>query len=158
MVVILRKDNGQWAIPGGMVDEGEKVSVTLKREFFEEAQSNVEHGTSITEKLEALFDSQGKIVYIGYVDDPRNTDHAWMETVCMHFHIEDPFLSENLKLSAGDDAAKACWLTISDTEENFQNLYASHRDIVIKALLLEKEKFGDTLKNINFAESGSKLM
>ena len=36
VVVIQRKDNGQWAIPGGMVDAGESVSVTVKREFAEE--------------------------------------------------------------------------------------------------------------------------
>lgn len=37
MVTILRSDNKLWAIPGGMVDPGEKVSNTLKREFMEEA-------------------------------------------------------------------------------------------------------------------------
>ena len=36
-VSIQRKDSGEWAIPGGMVDPGEKVSVTVKREFMEEA-------------------------------------------------------------------------------------------------------------------------
>ena len=25
-------------------------------------------------------------VYAGYVDDPRNTDNAWMETVAYNFH------------------------------------------------------------------------
>lgn len=25
-------------------------------------------------------------VYKGYVDDPRNTDNAWMETVAVNFH------------------------------------------------------------------------
>ena len=25
-------------------------------------------------------------VYKGYVDDPRNTDNAWMETVACNFH------------------------------------------------------------------------
>ena len=25
-------------------------------------------------------------VYRGYVDDPRNTDNAWMETVAINFH------------------------------------------------------------------------
>ena len=25
-------------------------------------------------------------VYEGYVDDPRNTDNAWMETVAVNFH------------------------------------------------------------------------
>ena len=37
MVAIKRKDSGDWAIPGGMVDPGENVSVTVKREFAEEA-------------------------------------------------------------------------------------------------------------------------
>lgn len=27
-------------------------------------------------------------VYEGYVDDPRNTDNAWMETVAVNFHDE----------------------------------------------------------------------
>ena len=25
-------------------------------------------------------------LYAGYVDDPRNTDNAWMETVAVNFH------------------------------------------------------------------------
>ena len=28
-------------------------------------------------------------IYKGYVDDPRNTDNAWMETQAMNFHDED---------------------------------------------------------------------
>ena len=38
-------------------------------------------------QVAALFES-GKEVYRGYVDDPRNTDNAWMETTAMHFHCE----------------------------------------------------------------------
>ena len=37
MVAVQRKDTGQWAIPGGMVDDGENVSATMRREFAEEA-------------------------------------------------------------------------------------------------------------------------
>lgn len=37
MVAIRRRDNMMWAIPGGMVDAGEKATATLKREFMEEA-------------------------------------------------------------------------------------------------------------------------
>lgn len=25
-------------------------------------------------------------IYAGYVDDPRNTDNSWMETVAVNFH------------------------------------------------------------------------
>ena len=37
VVAIQRKDTRQWAIPGGMVDDGEAVSATVRREFEEEA-------------------------------------------------------------------------------------------------------------------------
>ena len=36
-VCIQRRDSGVWAIPGGMVDPGERIATTLKREFMEEA-------------------------------------------------------------------------------------------------------------------------
>ena len=44
-VAVKRCDTGQWAIPGGMVDAGESVTLTLRREFHEEA------GSSNTEEL-----------------------------------------------------------------------------------------------------------
>lgn len=40
MVAIQRRDNLMWAIPGGMVDAGEKATATLKREFIEEAMNS----------------------------------------------------------------------------------------------------------------------
>ena len=37
--------------------------------------------------LDELFAAEnGRVLYRGYVDDPRNTDHAWMETTAFHFH------------------------------------------------------------------------
>lgn len=37
ILLIRRKDTGQWALPGGMVDPSEHVSVTARRELLEEA-------------------------------------------------------------------------------------------------------------------------
>ena len=88
LVVIKRKDTGAWALPGGMVDAGEAVSQTVKREFSEEAgaltdpEAKARFGVLIDE----LFGDGGELVYTGYVDDPRNTDNAWMETAAFHFH------------------------------------------------------------------------
>lgn len=40
-VAIKRGDTGEWALPGGMVDPGEKVGVTAVREFQEEAMNSL---------------------------------------------------------------------------------------------------------------------
>ena len=34
--------------------------------------------------------SRGVDVYLGYADDARNTDNAWVETTCINFHF--PFM------------------------------------------------------------------
>ena len=130
MVVIKRKDTGDWAIPGGMVDEGETVSETLKREFMEEACAVNAHATKESNKklVNDPFKS-GVVVYQGYVDDPRNTDNAWMETTAYHFHC-DHKQARLLKLEAGDDAGKVKWVDISADSADYNHLYASHRDWV----------------------------
>lgn len=121
VVLIERQDTGEWAIPGGMVDPGEKVSATLKREFTEEALNS---GAS-PDLLETFF-SSGVEIYKGYVDDPRNTDNAWMETVAMNFHDETGDQVGQFNLEAGDDAAKVQW---SEVNSNLK-LYASHSEII----------------------------
>jgi len=131
VVLIKRKDTGDWAIPGGMVDPGEEVSVTLKREFGEEALNTVEADASAKEALEAQVDElfkNGAEVFKGYVDDPRNTDNAWMETVAMNFHDESGDVFGRFALAAGDDAGAVAWVTVSDDLK----LYASHTDFVRK--------------------------
>jgi len=40
-------------------------------------------------------------VYSGYVDDPRNTDNAWMETVVYNFHDDTGEYVGQLQLHAG---------------------------------------------------------
>lgn len=40
-MAVKRRDNGEWALPGGMVDPGEKVSATAVREFQEEAMNSL---------------------------------------------------------------------------------------------------------------------
>ena len=63
MVAIKRKDTGDWAIPGGMVDEGEKVSVTLKREFTEEAGSHLDQRSKARfDELVAQLFTKGELV------------------------------------------------------------------------------------------------
>ncbi|XP_062890586.1 ADP-ribose pyrophosphatase, mitochondrial-like isoform X3 [Mobula hypostoma] len=124
-VAICRRDNKEWAIPGGMVDPGERVSVTLRREFGEETLDSLNLSEAEKQKVKELINSlfqAGEMVYKGYVDDPRNTDNAWMETLAMNFHDETGDSVGRLNLHAGDDAAAVKWMDIQQT----QKLYASH--------------------------------
>eukprot|EP00966_Prymnesium_polylepis_P079093 1833070-Prymnesium_polylepis.1 len=112
VVVIERSDTGEWALPGGMVDAGETVSAAVRREFEEEAGALTDAAAQATygELTDELF-SSGVTIYQGYVDDPRNTDHAWMETTAFHFHCSEA-LGERLPLNAGDDAKAVRWVDV----------------------------------------------
>lgn len=191
MVAILRADVQQWAIPGGMVDYGERAHAAAGREFSEEALNVGAHNEGLEEAQEAyVLGAEAELaalfgqapmrkddpkdpkaakaaravrypgllaayakehgttaaaveaaaraatapVYAGYVDDPRNTDEAWMETEAFHFHVDAARFPRlvRMRLQAGDDATKARWIDVPGTE--FGNIYASHRAIVVAAL------------------------
>lgn len=118
LLAVQRRDNGQWAIPGGMVDRGEEVSRTLSRELHEE--------TGVLLEME-----QGRLIYRGYVDDPRNTDYSWMETTAKHLHLS-PEVAALMNLRAGDDARAVRWLPL--TPKTVRDLYASHCALITEAL------------------------
>lgn len=118
LLAIKRKDTGEYALPGGMVDAGEKMSATAQRELQEEAGISIDM-------------VQATKVYEGYVDDPRNTDNAWMETAAYHYHLV-PEDAQKVVLEAGDDASDAVWMSL--TPPNVDQLYASHGAMVRRVM------------------------
>ncbi len=66
-----------------------------------------------------------------YVDDPRNTDNAWMETVAFSFHDETGNEIGKFDLKAGDDANDLKWIQLSEALQ----LYASHKELLHKVAL-----------------------
>ncbi|XP_071824925.1 transient receptor potential cation channel subfamily M member-like 2 isoform X3 [Apostichopus japonicus] len=141
-IAIQRRDNQQWAIPGGMVEPGHQVSQTLLREFSEEALGELdkteEERMELQAKVKELL-KHGTEVYKGYVDDPRNTDNAWMETVAMNFHDDDGSVFAQLEdlLQAGDDAQGVRWQRISSKI----SLFASHTAMLAKVAEIHKAAF-----------------
>lgn len=125
--IIQRGDCGELALPGGMVDAGEAVSQTLKREFTEEALSSSNQEENEKSTIESFFAPRNGVeVYRNYVDDPRNTDNAWMETVAVNFHDASGEQVGRFNLCAGDDAAHVQWMDISGA----LLFYANHRQFI----------------------------
>lgn len=128
-VSVLRRDNGEWAIPGGMVDPGDNVSATMKKEFGEEAMNSLQASDKEKEHIHSCIDAtfgNPLDVYKGYVDDPRNTDNAWMETVACNFHDDTGDGVGRFTLHAGDDAVGVKWTDIHGRLK----LYASHAEFI----------------------------
>ena len=90
----LRGNKCKWKHPGEWVENPGETPEQLPEEAAppeEEAadegrqahmtRGQNEHSRSKRKQvLEQLFAGKGTVVYCGYVDDPRNTDNAWMET------------------------------------------------------------------------------
>ncbi|XP_035205754.1 ADP-ribose pyrophosphatase, mitochondrial-like [Stegodyphus dumicola] len=124
-IAIQRKDCGEWAIPGGFKDPNEASSTAVLRELLEEA-INFEKLSEEAKRAITDFFKTGKQVYKGYVDDPRNTDNAWIETTAYNFHDETGKRTENIVLDARDDAADAKWIDIVED----MKIYPTHNDII----------------------------
>ncbi len=118
VLVIERKDSGQKALPGGMVDEGEDIAGTVSRELSEETGAELDF-------------KEATILYTGVVDDPRNTDNAWMETTVLHKHLTAEEQTA-ITLQAGDDARAVEWADVD--QKLLSSMYASHGEYVRRAL------------------------
>lgn len=117
VLLIQRKDNGNWALPGGFIDNDEQDLSAAYRELGEET------GLVNIGKPTAR-------IYKGIVADPRTTIHAWPETTAYLWNIESP-----LDICPGDDAADAKWFS----ENNLPaNLHGSHAEIIKLALEYQK--------------------
>lgn len=113
ILLIKRGDSGEWAIPGGFVDASDSSSFeSAKREAMEEAN------IALSGYAELPF-------YHGIVDDPRNSEDAWIETSAYLFDA-----SSETESCAGDDAVDAQWFSLHE----LPRLYASHAQIVARAL------------------------
>ena len=130
---------GEWALPGEFRD------IPAQYEFREEhgcrkAVCKVlrpllkkHEGSTPAVKALERFLSEGQVIYRGYMDDPRNTDNAWMETDAWTFHVPD-----DLRELFDDDALAGTfleWLDIDPDESRYVHFYAEHKSALPPPLL-----------------------
>ncbi len=132
ILLVQRKDTGAWALPGGMTNYGEMVAGTLQRELHEETGLR-------------LSMQDATVVYKGYVDDPRNTDKAWMETVAAMKLLSEAE-GAAAKVKGGSDARKAQWRRVDS--QLLGNLYASHAHFIRLALVQLPIVYGERLGGV----------
>lgn len=136
-LAILRKDCRKWAIPGGFLNTNEEPSAATLRELFEEAININLFSEDKRKSLKGFFEN-GTQVYKGYVDDPRNTDNAWIETTATNFHDDSGAYTDSLILEARDDAVDVKWIDI----EEHMDIYETHNEIIksVNELHLQDQK------------------
>lgn len=96
LLLVLRRDGGGWALPGGFKDAGESDIQAMLRELLEET------GVDASGVEPQLFDRH-------VVDDPRNERDRWITTRLGVFQ-----LPVRPAARAGDDAADVRWVPLAD--------------------------------------------
>lgn len=132
VVAIQREDTGEWALPGGKVDEGEPAAATALREFYEEAGGRDYNETPTDDDPWELDMSQARTIYAGYIDDSRNTDNAWMASTVFHRHLT-PEEVARMTLQANTDAQDVKWAPVNS------RFFASHGRLVNLAVRLHRQ-------------------
>ncbi len=108
LLLIERSDTGEWALPGGFMDAADpSAEYAAAREAMEE--------------VDLIPRAAETLLYRGTVDDPRNTQDAWIETSAYLFYAD---CNEPLRSSV--EAPRYEWMDL----DTVPSLYASHADIV----------------------------
>jgi len=139
IVLVKRVDTNDMALPGGMQESGDSPFETMRKEFGEEAlaskEATPEQKEAIKQLLKTLF-TNAKFIGRFYVDDPRNTDNAWMQST-VYCAIDKQGITYEYPLKAGDDASAVAWFEVYlDETGNVvipglkTKLYASHESFV----------------------------
>ena len=119
VLVIRRRDTGEWALPGGFIDKRDgDADTAARRETAEE--------TGIHIPSHAL----PKLVYCGVISDLRTTANAWPETTALLYEVDS--VIELGEPRAGDDAEAARWLPLKTALADEQ--LGVHRYLITLAL------------------------
>lgn len=110
-----RPGKGQWALPGGFLNQSEWIEDAVLRELKEE--------TKIKVPLPVL---RGNIVASRVFDDPYRSSRG--RTITHAYLIQLPPDTELPKVKGSDDAAKARWVPLAEITRNM--MFEDHKDVI----------------------------
>lgn len=128
MLAIVRGDNSNPSTVGGKLTVN---SQNLPIETFPGAATR-EH----KEETDIWIDfADAAILYKGNVDDERNTDNAWMETIIFHKHFNDRRETEGMTPKAdGNEVEAVGWVVVEPSLE--ERLNAGIGKLIVPRLLV----------------------
>ncbi|MDI6025607.1 NUDIX domain-containing protein [Corticibacterium sp. UT-5YL-CI-8] len=114
-VLLIRRQDGTWALPGGFVDPGEQLLEAAMRELSEETTINLAPAD-----LRAAYRGPA-VVFSDPERDPRSH-------IITHVHRFELPAGIDVVISAADDAKEVAW------SSDFEGLalYADHRQIIVE--------------------------
>ncbi len=118
VLVVKRGGNpgkGQYALPGGFVNQGEAIFDSCLRELKEETKIKV------SDMPKYLKDSK-------VFDHPQRSLRG--RTITHAYHFELPFASFP-EVKGADDAEEAFWMPISEVYSSEMAFFEDHRDIIL---------------------------
>lgn len=139
VLLVVRKDNGRAAVPGGSVNPGESRKTAAVRECREE--------TGLTVDPARCVPLQPRVVHL----DERASREAWPETQPFLVHIGSYRRVNDLPHVVGmDDARSAIWAPVPALghldrfleARHHVNLWAAHKPILTEALTQYRNNHG----------------
>lgn len=120
VLLIRRKDNGKYAIPGGFAEPCQTMKQNALRELEEE--------TGLTEK-DVVFKKEPILIDAPF-RDPRSSKKVNLISMVYSWNCKNP---DNVK--AADDAADAMWMDFKEIENmKASEFHADHKKIICKVL------------------------
>ena len=116
---------GQWAVPGGFVEQRERLLQSAMRELEEETKLGVLASTL-----------EGALAGVKVFDHP---DRSQRGRTITHAHFFDLQLDALPVVEAADDAAEVCWVPIASLSSMEESFYEDHYHILDSFLALGRQ-------------------
>lgn len=121
-ILLIQRQNGAWAMPGGFANGPEAPLVTATRELSEEVSVSMDTARN--------WLKTAQIIYQGYAPSARNTRNAWIETSVCHAHIPTSE-RDGISIKGADDAQAARWFPLNG--QSIGELFEVHSHYVLMA-------------------------